>query len=112
MEITADQKEQKGWSRICQKTTPKAAGIIFCGLTFWKTWISYTSGIKQTYRKYNIKTVEGADDYASMREVVKRRYLRAIEEESPLPDLIITDGGKGQMSAVKQALEEMSNQMM
>ena len=62
---------------------------------------------KKDYRKYNIKTVEGADDYASMREVVKRRYLRAIEEESPLPDLIITDGGKGQMSAVKQALEEI-----
>ncbi len=63
---------------------------------------------KKDYRKYNIKTVEGADDYASMREVVKRRYLRAIEEESPLPDLIITDGGKGQMSAVKQALEEIN----
>ncbi len=63
---------------------------------------------KKDYRKYNIKTVEGADDYASMREVVKRRYLRAVEEESPLPDLIITDGGKGQMSAVKQALMEIN----
>ncbi len=50
---------------------------------------------KQDYRKYIIKTVEGSDDYASMREVVKRRYQRAIEEESTLPDLIITDGGKG-----------------
>ena len=67
-----------------------------------------TKPSKKDYRKYNIKTVEGADDYASMREVVKRRYLRAIEEESPLPDLIITDGGKGQMSAVKQALEEIN----
>ena len=63
---------------------------------------------KKDYRKYNIKTVVGADDYASMREIVKRRYLRAIEEESPLPDLIITDGGKGQMSAVKQALMEIN----
>ena len=63
---------------------------------------------KSDYRKYIIKTVEGADDYASMREVVKRRYSRAIEENSPLPDLIITDGGKGQMEAVKQVLESLS----
>ncbi len=63
---------------------------------------------KQDYRKYNIKTVEGADDYASMREVVKRRYGRAIEEQTPLPDLIITDGGKGQMEAVRQALAELN----
>ncbi|WP_289292630.1 MULTISPECIES: excinuclease ABC subunit UvrC [Bacteroides] len=62
---------------------------------------------KQDYRKYIIKTVEGADDYASMREVVKRRYQRAIEEDSPLPDLIITDGGKGQMEAVRQVMEEL-----
>lgn len=62
---------------------------------------------KQDYRKYIIKTVEGPDDYASMREVVKRRYLRAIEEESTLPDLIITDGGKGQMEAVRQVMEEL-----
>ncbi|MCD8080508.1 MAG: excinuclease ABC subunit UvrC [Bacteroides sp.] len=62
---------------------------------------------KKDYRKYNIKTVTGADDYASMREVVQRRYQRAIEEETPLPDLIITDGGKGQMEAVRQTLEEM-----
>ena len=62
---------------------------------------------KQVYRKYIIKTVEGPDDYASMREVVKRRYLRAIEEESTLPDLIITDGGKGQMEAVRQVMEEL-----
>lgn len=63
--------------------------------------------IKKEYRKYNIKTVEGADDYASMREVVYRRYLRAIEEDAPLPDLIITDGGKGQMESVRQVLEEL-----
>lgn len=56
---------------------------------------------KKDYRRYNIKTVEGPDDYESMREVVRRRYSRMIEEGSPLPDLIITDGGKGQMSAVK-----------
>ncbi|MBX9186640.1 excinuclease ABC subunit UvrC [Bacteroides sp. K03] len=62
---------------------------------------------KQDYRKYIIKTVEGADDYASMREVVKRRYQRAIEEDSPLPDLIITDGGKGQMEAVRRVMEEL-----
>lgn len=62
---------------------------------------------KQDYRKYIIKTVEGPDDYASMREVVKRRYQRAIEEGSTLPDLIITDGGKGQMEAVRQVMEEL-----
>ncbi|MBP1615256.1 MAG: excinuclease subunit [Bacteroidetes bacterium] len=62
---------------------------------------------KNDYRKYNIKTVVGADDYASMKEVVKRRYQRAIEEEASLPDLVITDGGKGQMESVRQALEEI-----
>ena len=62
---------------------------------------------KQDYRKYNIRTVEGPDDYASMQEVVRRRYSRAQEEGSPLPDLIITDGGKGQMSAVKEVLDEL-----
>lgn len=62
---------------------------------------------KSDYRKYNIKTVVGADDYASMEEVVRRRYQRAIEEESPLPDLIITDGGKGQMEVVRQVMEEL-----
>lgn len=63
--------------------------------------------LKSDYRKYNIKTVVGADDYASMKEVVRRRYQRAIEEESPLPDLIITDGGKGQMEVVRQVMEEL-----
>ena len=62
---------------------------------------------KQDYRKYIIKTVEGPDDYASMKEVVRRRYQRAIAEESTLPDLIITDGGKGQMEAVRQVMEEL-----
>ena len=62
---------------------------------------------KQEYRKYNIKTVEGPDDYASMQEVVKRRYSRAIEENAPLPDLLITDGGKGQMSAIKEVIDEL-----
>ena len=62
---------------------------------------------KQDYRKYIIKTVEGPDDYASMKEVVRRRYQRAIDEESILPDRIITDGGKGQMEAVRQVMEEL-----
>ena len=61
---------------------------------------------KQEYRKYNIKTVVGPDDYASMKEVVRRRYGRAIEERSPLPDLIITDGGKGQMEVVRSVVED------
>ena len=61
---------------------------------------------KQDYRKYNIKTVEGPDDYASMQEVVRRRYSRAVEEGTPLPDLIITDGGKGQMEVVRQVVED------
>ena len=61
---------------------------------------------KKDYRKFNIKTVEGPDDYASMKEVVRRRYTRAIEEQSPLPDLIITDGGKGQMEVVREVIED------
>ena len=61
---------------------------------------------KKDYRKYIIKTVEGPDDYASMQEVVRRRYQRAIEESSPLPDLIITDGGKGQMEVVREVIED------
>ena len=59
---------------------------------------------RKDYRKYNIKTVEGPDDYASMQEVVRRRYSRMIEEETPLPDLIITDGGKGQMEVVREVV--------
>ncbi|MGN1235841.1 MAG: excinuclease ABC subunit UvrC, partial [Bacteroidaceae bacterium] len=61
---------------------------------------------KKDYRKYNIKTVEGADDYASMQEVVRRRYTRLVEENSSLPDLIITDGGKGQMECVRKVVED------
>ena len=61
---------------------------------------------KKEYRKFNIKTVEGPDDYASMREVVERRYSRLLEERSPLPDLIITDGGKGQMEVVREVIED------
>ena len=61
---------------------------------------------KKDYRKYNIKTVTGPDDYASMQEVVRRRYTRMKEEGEPLPDLIITDGGKGQMEVVRQVIED------
>lgn len=61
---------------------------------------------KKDYRKYNIKTVTGPDDYASMKEVVRRRYSRMIEENTPLPDLIITDGGKGQMEVVREVIED------
>lgn len=61
---------------------------------------------KADYRKYNIKTVVGPDDYASMQEVVRRRYSRVVEEGTPLPDLIITDGGKGQMEVVRQVIED------
>ena len=61
---------------------------------------------KKDYRKYNIKTVVGPDDYASMREVVRRRYKRAIEEETPLPQLILADGGKGQMEVIREVVED------
>lgn len=61
---------------------------------------------KKDYRKYNIRTVTGPDDYASMQEVVRRRYSRMIEEKTPLPDLIITDGGKGQMEVVREIVED------
>ena len=61
---------------------------------------------RKDYRKYNIKTVTGPDDYASMQEVVRRRYSRMQEEGTPLPDLIITDGGKGQMEVVREVIED------
>ena len=61
---------------------------------------------KSAYRHFNIKTVVGADDYASMKEVVRRRYSRLLEEEKPLPNLIVTDGGKGQMEVVRQVVED------
>lgn len=61
---------------------------------------------KQDYRKYNIKTVVGPDDYASMKEVVWRRYHRLIQENEVLPDLIVADGGKGQMEVIRQAVQD------
>lgn len=64
---------------------------------------------KQDYRKYNIKTVTGPDDYASMKEVVHRRYTRLIEEGQPLPDLIVADGGKGQMEVIRQVIQDELN---
>ena len=64
---------------------------------------------KRDYKHYNIKTVEGPDDYASMKEVVYRRYTRLIEEEQSLPDLIIADGGKGQMEVIRQVIQDELN---
>ena len=64
---------------------------------------------KRDYKRYNIKTVVGPDDYASMKEVVHRRYTRLIEEEQPLPDLIIADGGKGQMEIIRQVIQDELN---
>ncbi len=61
---------------------------------------------KKDYRKYNIKTVVGPDDYASMKEVVRRRYSRMLNEDTPLPDLIIADGGVGQMEVIRQVIED------
>ena len=61
---------------------------------------------KKDYRKYLIKTVSGPDDYASMQEVVRRRYSRILNEQGELPDLILTDGGKGQMEVVRQVIED------
>ena len=61
---------------------------------------------KKEYRKYKIKTVQGPDDYESMREVVRRRYTRALKENLPLPDLIIIDGGKGHLAAASDILED------
>ena len=80
-----------------QGTNPVASCVVF----------KKAKPSKKDYRKYNIKTVVGPDDYASMKEVVKRRYQRAIEEKAPLPDLLITDGGKGQMSAVKEVVDDL-----
>ena len=64
---------------------------------------------KSDYKRYNIKTVVGPDDYASMKEVVHRRYTRLLEEEEPLPDLIIADGGKGQMEVIRQVIQDELN---
>ena len=64
---------------------------------------------KKDYKKYNIKTVIGPDDYASMKEVVHRRYSRLLEEEEPLPDLIVADGGKGQMEVIREVIQDELN---
>ena len=64
---------------------------------------------KSDYKRYNIKTVVGPDDYASMKEVVHRRYTRLIEEEQPLPDLIVADGGKGQMEVIREVIQDELN---
>ena len=64
---------------------------------------------KKDYKHYNIKTVTGPDDYASMKEVVSRRYTRVLEEQNPLPDLIIADGGKGQMEVIRQVIQDELN---
>jgi excinuclease ABC subunit C len=63
---------------------------------------------KKGYRHFNIKTVEGANDFASMKEIVSRRYKRLIEEEEPLPELVVVDGGKGQLSSACEALKELN----
>ena len=64
---------------------------------------------KQDYKRYNIKTVVGPDDYASMKEVVHRRYSRLVEEGEPLPNLIVADGGKGQMEVIRQVIQDELN---
>ncbi len=64
---------------------------------------------KKDYKKYNIKTVVGPDDYASMKEVVHRRYSRLLEEQEPLPDLIVADGGKGQMEVIREVIQDELN---
>ncbi len=64
---------------------------------------------KQDYKKYNIKTVVGPDDYASMKEVVYRRYKRLLDEEQPLPDLIVADGGRGQMEVIREVIQDELN---
>ncbi|GER67057.1 UvrABC system protein C [Weizmannia acidilactici] len=78
-----------------QGTNPVSAMVVFID----------GKAAKKEYRKYKIKTVEGPDDYESMREVVRRRYTRALKEKLPLPDLIIIDGGKGQIDAARDVLE-------
>jgi excinuclease ABC subunit C len=62
---------------------------------------------KRDYRKFNIKTVEGPDDFGSMREIIHRRYSRLMREGQSLPQLIVIDGGKGQLNAAVQSLDEL-----
>jgi excinuclease ABC subunit C len=80
-------------------TDAVAASVVFKGM----------KPSKKDYKKYNIKTVVGPDDYASMKEVVHRRYTRLLEEEQPLPDLIIADGGKGQMGVIREVIQDELN---
>ena len=81
-----------------QGTNPVAACVVF----------KNGKPSKKEYRKFNIKTVEGANDFASMEEVVYRRYKRLLDEEEPLPQLIIVDGGKGQLSSGLKALDDLN----
>ena len=62
---------------------------------------------KSEYRRYRIRTVEGQDDFAMMREVITRRFRRALEEQTPLPDLVLVDGGKGQLNAALASLKDL-----
>lgn len=80
-----------------QGTNPVASCVVF----------KSTRPFKQAYRHFNIKTVDGPNDYASMEEIVSRRYIRQLEEEAILPDLIIIDGGKGQLAAAVKSLKKM-----
>src|ERR1700674_2210221 len=70
-------------------------------------WFENTRAKRSEYRKFKVKTVEGSDDFASMHEVVLRYFDRRVKDEKPLPDLIVIDGGKGQLSAAQAALEEL-----
>lgn len=81
-----------------QGTNPVAACVVF----------KNAKPSKRDYRKFNIKSVEGPDDYESMREVVYRRYKRLLEEEEPLPQLIVIDGGKGQLNAALESLSHLN----
>jgi len=81
-----------------QGTNPVAACVVF----------KNGKPSKRDYRKFNVKTVEGPDDFASMVEIVKRRYKRMLDEKHPLPQLIVIDGGKGQLSAAVKALKELN----
>jgi excinuclease ABC subunit C len=80
------------------------------GTTPVASMVKFTDGKpnKKEYRHFNIKTVEGANDFASMEEIVGRRYSRLVEEKKPLPDLIIVDGGKGQLSSATAALKKLN----
>lgn len=82
----------------------------FQGTTPVASMVRFVNGKpdKKGYRHFNIKTVEGPNDFASMKEIVYRRYFRLVHEELPLPDLIMVDGGKGQLSSACEALKELN----